>query len=237
MPVPTGNDVPQIHAIFESAIRNGASVRAITNKIYDAFEGLHTTKGFTDFEHDLGILIYRLGGRLLVYAMNQVLNLPSLRMISNSAKFIKITPTIGPIRADEIRKNIENVILGPRWEAKEVYARQSGVSIMMDEVVIQEQACYFPHANQVGGLCSKHTMTTPLTLATHKSANTIVDALANEEIHFGTEMSFAAAKCKNERLIYPLLCAPSCKKETTEDMVAIFELIMCRLRQASLRAA
>jgi hypothetical protein len=81
-------------------------------------------------------------------------------------------------------------------------------------------------STQVGGLCSKHTATTPLTLATHKSANTIVDALANEEIHFGTEMLFAAAKCKNEQLIYPLLCALSCKKETAEDMVAIFELIM-----------
>jgi hypothetical protein len=60
---------------------------------------------------------------LLVYAMNHALTLPSLRTICNCAKFIKITPTISPIRTDEICKNIENVMLGPRQEAKEVYAR------------------------------------------------------------------------------------------------------------------
>ncbi|KAJ7688591.1 hypothetical protein B0H17DRAFT_897303, partial [Mycena rosella] len=70
-------DVPRIHAIIKTALRNGASIRTITNKIYDAFEGLHSTKGFTDFERDLGVLIYRLGGRSLVYAMNHALNLPS----------------------------------------------------------------------------------------------------------------------------------------------------------------
>ncbi|KAJ6586667.1 hypothetical protein B0H10DRAFT_1632521, partial [Mycena sp. CBHHK59/15] len=70
-------DVPRIHAIIETAMRNGASVRTIVTRIYDAFEGLYHAKGFTEFENDLGILIYRLGGRSLLYAINHALNLPS----------------------------------------------------------------------------------------------------------------------------------------------------------------
>ncbi|KAJ6456289.1 hypothetical protein C8R47DRAFT_996339 [Mycena vitilis] len=220
------HDVPRIHAIIETALRNGASIRAIVNKIYDAFEGLHTTKGFTDFEKDLGILIYRLGGRSLVYAMNHALNLPSLRTICNSGRFIKIAPTIGPIRAEEIRQNIQDVMLVPRSESKKALAIRSGVTIMMDEVAIEEQAVYFPHANKVGGLCSKHTTHTPLDLKTHESAAGIVEGLAKGDIHFGTEMAFVAAQCANETQIYPLLCAPSCKKETADDMRTLFEMIM-----------
>jgi hypothetical protein len=72
----------------------------MANRIFDVFEGLDRTKGFTGLELDLGILIYRLGTRSLLYAMNHALNLPSLRTISNSAKFIKITLSIGPISAD-----------------------------------------------------------------------------------------------------------------------------------------
>ncbi|KAJ7817650.1 hypothetical protein B0H13DRAFT_1578983, partial [Mycena leptocephala] len=43
-------DVPRIHAIFETAMRNGASVRTTATRIYDAFEGLYNAKGFTERE-------------------------------------------------------------------------------------------------------------------------------------------------------------------------------------------
>ncbi|KAJ7429781.1 hypothetical protein B0H11DRAFT_2257746 [Mycena galericulata] len=224
------NDVPRIHAIIETAMRNGASVRTMANRIYDAFEGLHHTKGFTDFERDLGILIYRLGGRSLLYAMNHALNLPSLRTICNAAKFIKITPTIGPISKDEIRANIKNVMLVPRSESKISRAVRSGVSIKMDETAIEEQAVYFSHANQVGGLCQKHSSDipgiSPLTLATHDSALNIVDALGRGDVHFGKELAFVGAQCINESTLYPLLCAPTCKRETWEDMAALFRMIL-----------
>ncbi|KAJ7888587.1 hypothetical protein B0H14DRAFT_2433366, partial [Mycena olivaceomarginata] len=215
----TTNDVPRIHAIIETAMRNGVSIRAMANRIFDAFEGLHRTKGFTGLELDLGILIYRLGGRSLLYAMNHALNLPSLRTICNSAKFIKITPTIGPISADEIRENIRNVAAVPNTILR-------GVTIMMDECVLEEQAVYFSHANKVGGLCQKHSGTVPLTMTTHGSVQTIVNALGDGKVHFGKEMLFVAAKCRGESTLYPLLCAPTCKQETWEDFKALFNLLI-----------
>ncbi|KAJ7818582.1 hypothetical protein B0H14DRAFT_3089476 [Mycena olivaceomarginata] len=188
------NDVPRIHAIIETAMRNGASVRSMANHIIDTFEGLHRTKSFTELELDLGILVYRLGGRSLLYAMNKAPNLPSLRTICNSAKFVKITPTIGPISADEIHENIRNVFL----------LICVGVTIMMDECALEEQAIYFSHANKVGGLCQMHSGTIPLTMATHGSVQTIVDALADGKVHFGKEMLF----------------------ETWEDFKALFNMLI-----------
>ncbi|KAJ7707891.1 hypothetical protein B0H16DRAFT_1393244 [Mycena metata] len=229
-------DVPRVHAIIETAVRNGASVRTMTNLICDTFEGLRHTKGFTEFEHDLGILIYRLGGRSLLYAMNHALHLPSLRTICNSAKFVKITPTIGPISADELRANIGKVLLAPRREAATQYPR-SGVTIMMDECAIEEQAVYFSHANQVGGLCQKHSRDIPLTLATHDSALNIVEALGDGKVHFGKEMLFVAVQCGNEKTIYPLLCAPTCKQETWEDFKELFNLVIAVWEESGAKAS
>ncbi|KAJ7887691.1 hypothetical protein B0H13DRAFT_2235085 [Mycena leptocephala] len=155
--------------------------------------------------------------------MNYALSLPSLRTICNSAKLIN-TPTIGPISRDEIRANIQNVMLEPRREAAIPHTARRSVTIMMDEVAIEEQACYFSHANQVGGLCQKHS-TIPLNFATHDSALRIVDELGAERIHFGKEMVFVAARCSNETIIYPVVCAPTCT-ETWEDMVLLFNLII-----------
>ncbi|KAJ7817651.1 hypothetical protein B0H13DRAFT_1922812 [Mycena leptocephala] len=39
-------------------------------------------------------------------------------------------------------------------------------------------------------------------------------------------MAFVAARCSNETIIYPLVCARTCKKETWEDMVSLFNLII-----------
>ncbi|KAK6992977.1 hypothetical protein R3P38DRAFT_3078646 [Favolaschia claudopus] len=220
------NDIPRIHAIIETARRNGASVRTMVNFLTEAVDGLRHTKGFTAFEKDLGILIYRLGGRSLLYAMNHSLNLPSLRTICNSAKFVKVTPTIGPISEYEIRRNIQNVMLVPRSEAEVPYTGRRGVTIMMDECAIEEQACYFSHANQVGGLCQKHSRGIPLDLKTHDSATRLVSCLHDGTLHFGKEMAFVAARCSGETTIYPLVCAPTCKQETWEDMADLFRMIL-----------
>ncbi|KAJ7828306.1 hypothetical protein B0H13DRAFT_1917158 [Mycena leptocephala] len=105
--------------------------------------------------------------------------------------FIMRKPTIGPISKDEIRANIQNVMLEPRRETAIPHTACQSVTIMMNEVAIEEQACYFSYANQVGGLCQKHS-TISLNLATHDSALRIVDELSAERIHFGKEMEFVA---------------------------------------------
>ncbi|KAJ6600713.1 hypothetical protein B0H10DRAFT_2320372, partial [Mycena sp. CBHHK59/15] len=132
---------PRVHAILNTAIRNGASVRAMADQIIQALEGLRSTKGFTDFEQDLAILIYRLGGRSLLYAMNHALNLPYLHTICNSAKFIKIHPTIGPISDEEICAKVKDVVLQPRADAG---MKRRGATIMLDEIALEEAAVYFP---------------------------------------------------------------------------------------------
>jgi hypothetical protein len=149
------NDVPRVQVLINTAIRNGASINTITSLIIEAVQGLRSTKGFSEFERDLSLLIYRIGGNSLLYSMNHALGLPSLRTITNSANFVKITPTLDPISADELRANIQKVIHEPRAVANKT--NKPGVVNMMDEVAIEEHADYFPAQNKVGGLCQKHS--------------------------------------------------------------------------------
>ncbi|KAJ7662776.1 hypothetical protein DFH06DRAFT_1088352 [Mycena polygramma] len=219
------NDIPRINALVRTALSNGASINTITAQIIEAVKGIRSTKGFTKFEHDLSLLIYRIGGHSLLYSLNHALGLPSLRTINNSAHFVKITPTFGPISAVEIRANIQNVILEPRTLAGKT-ARNQGIVVMMDECAVEERCDYFPSVNKIGGLCQKHSGTIPLTLQTYKSAMTIVDALREGKVHFAKEMLVVAVRFGNEQNIYPILVAPTCKMETAEDTVALYEMII-----------
>ncbi|KAK7015827.1 hypothetical protein R3P38DRAFT_2543278 [Favolaschia claudopus] len=218
------NDVPRINALLNTALRNGASVNTIIAQITEAVQGLRSTKGFTQFEHDLSLLIYRIGGNSLLYSLNHALGLPSLRTIGNSAHFVKIAPTFGPVSIDEIRVNIQKVILEPR--ALVGNTQKKAVVIMMDEVALEEHLDYFPMQNKVGGLCQKHSGTIPLELKAYTSVLTIVDKLRDGTVHFGKEMAVVAVRFGDEKNIYPILAYPTCKRESVEDMEKIYNLLM-----------
>ncbi|KAJ7727820.1 hypothetical protein DFH07DRAFT_970034 [Mycena maculata] len=218
------NDVKRVNVLLCTAIKNGTSINTITAQIIEAAQGIRSTKGFTKFEHDLSLLIYHIGGHSLIYSLNHALGLPSLRTINNAANFVKITLTFGLISAAEIRANIQNVILEPRALAGK--NGKHGIVIMMDECAVEERCDYFPSVDKIGGLCQKHSGGIPLTLQTYKSAMTIVDALREGKVHFSKEMLVVAVRFGNEENIYPILVAPTCKMETAEDTVALYEMII-----------
>lgn len=217
-------DVPRIQQVIQTAIRGGASMRAIVNKIEDAFEGLYNPKGFGSRALDIATLTYRIGGRKLLYALNHGLGLPSLRTLRNYMGFTRIMPTIGCISPSEIQHNIEEGVIKTRTAGNKTERR--GVSVLMDEVALEEMACHFKHANSVGGLCWKHSHLVGLTLNTWNAAVNIAKCLANDTVHLGKEMSVVAVSLFGESGVYPLLAAPTCKQETAADMEWIFDTIL-----------
>ncbi|KAK7063420.1 hypothetical protein R3P38DRAFT_2492280 [Favolaschia claudopus] len=219
------NDVPRVNALLSTALRNGASINTIVSQILESVQGLRSTKGFTDFELDLSTLVFRVGGNSLLYALNHALGLPSLRTINNSTNFVKITPTFGRVTIDVIKENIRKVILEQRGLSGKMQKR-GGVVVMMDEVALEEHLDYFPKENKIGGLCQRHSGSTPVALQTYKSVYTIVDKLRAEEVHFGKEMAVVAVRFAHEKDIYPILLYPTCKTETVEDMQQIYAFIM-----------
>ncbi|KAJ7572768.1 hypothetical protein C8J56DRAFT_806547 [Mycena floridula] len=215
-------DVPRLQILVQTSLRNGDGPKAIVNRIVEAAEGLRSTKGYNESDLDLATLVYRLGGRSLLYALNHSLGLPSLRTLCNSADFVKIAPTIGQIDKTEISANIQNVVIKPRVAAG--INKRRGIAVLIDEIAIEEAAVYFSKQNQVGGLCSKHSGTISLELRNIHSVETIVDALREDKVHFGKEMTVMAIKFVGEKGANPILLAPTCKQEDMNDAANLFQL-------------
>ncbi|KAH7918867.1 hypothetical protein BV22DRAFT_1023900, partial [Leucogyrophana mollusca] len=216
------HNVPRLYHTAAMAMRNGASIRAIINTIEAAIEGIYHPRGFGADDFDLALLVYRLGGHNLLYAMNHKLGLPSLRALRNHLDFTNIMPTVSTISADQIIHNITNVVIEPRTRAGRdtIY----GVSFKMDEVALEEMAVHFRKSNCIGGLCWKHSSCIDPVLHSCESAVTIAEKLKAGEVHLGKEMSVIAVSCFNEDGTYPILAAPTCKTEDASDMEMIFGL-------------
>ena len=106
-------DIPWLCQLLKTALHNGASIHTIICKIEDALERGYQPCGHTAEATDLTLLIYWLRGRSLLFALSKHLTLPSLRTLHSKMSFVKITPTIGRISIDTIKKNIRDTVVGP----------------------------------------------------------------------------------------------------------------------------
>ncbi|KAG1719742.1 hypothetical protein EDB19DRAFT_1647796 [Suillus lakei] len=84
-------DIPRLRQIINVALRNGAGVREIVNKLEDALEGVYCPRGYGASDLDIVTLVFRLGGRQLLFALNQSLGLPSICTLRTRSTFTVIT--------------------------------------------------------------------------------------------------------------------------------------------------
>lgn len=198
-------------------MRNGASIREIVNKLEDALEGVYRPQGYSADDLDIATLVFRLGGRQLLFALNHKLSLPSLRTLRNKSTFTSLTPTIGPIQNEQLDQNIQAIMVDTRAASVPL----CGVSFMIDEIALEEMAVHFSKFNKVGGLCWKHSHVVDPVLCTYESAVSIAQKIHRGEVHLSKELTVIGVSCFGEDEIYPVLAAPTCKMEDANDMEGI----------------
>jgi hypothetical protein len=216
MAISEGN-IPRLQQIISVALRNGASIREVVNKLEDALEGAYNPRGYGAEDLDIATLVFRLGGHQLLFALNHKLGLPFLRTLRAKSTFTSITPTIGPIRDEQFIQNINSIVLSSRSDSPP----RRGVSLMIDEIALEEMAVHFSKYNKVGGLCWKHSHIVDPVLRTYNSAADIAQKIHDGDVHLGKELTVIGASCFGEDEIYPLLAAPTCKTEDAADMERI----------------
>lgn len=105
---------------------------------------------------------------------------------------------------------------------------RTGVSLCMDEISQEEVACYFPHADSVGGLCREHCAAVDLRLRSFQSAVDIAEALDEERVHLGKEVSVLGLSSFGEdiRGALPLVISPTCKSERPDKTAEILRTVI-----------
>jgi len=162
-------------------------------------------------------LVFQLGGCQLLFALNQCLGLPSIRTLRTKSVFTKLTPTIGPIHNEQLDENIDSIVLHTRTDITTLHS----VSLMVDEIALEEMAVHFSKYNKIAGLCWKHSHLVDPVLCTYESAITIAQKIHDGKVHLGKELTVTGATCFREDKLYPILAAPTCKTEDAADMEGV----------------
>lgn len=178
----------------------------------------------------MALLILRLGGRKLLYALSHLFNLPSIRTLARNTTFTRIMPSLGMPLSAEIRFNVEEIFVSKLAHAHpgSKFDIRTGMSVMWDEISQEEVSCYFPHLDSVGGLCREHSHLVNTRLTSFDNALSMARALAEGTVHYGKEASVIALGSLDNRLrgAFPIMVSPTCKKETPEASVHILETVL-----------
>ncbi|KAJ6544738.1 hypothetical protein B0H10DRAFT_1853421, partial [Mycena sp. CBHHK59/15] len=219
-------NIPQLTQLVSVGLCNGASPRKLTEVLHNVFEGVIKYTPHPSIETrtlDLSVISYNLGGCKLLYVMSHRLCLPSLHTLRRHMAFTHVMPTIGTISVVDIIHNIKEVVLKPRDATRHTKLRR--VSMMIDEVALEERAIHFRHTNSVGGLCWCHSTLVDLVLKTYEGVLVLAKAIKDGKVHLAKEMTVVVASCFGESGTYLILTLPSCKHVNAEDSGTIYEVV------------
>lgn len=231
------NKVPRIQQLLQQGVKTGASVSKIIGKLEASLCGVYQARGYSTDDYDIALLVLRLGGRKLLYAMSKHIAIPSIRTLRRHSVFTKLAPSLGAPSLDNIIHNI-NALIASRPSANDSNLGRpfiSGVCIQWDEISIEEVADWFPELDAVGGLCREHSAGIDTTLSTFDHALSIARALHEGVVHRGKEASVIAVGSfgTTMRGVFPLLVSPTCKAESPHDSAALLRKVFQAWRKSA----
>ncbi|KAI0689950.1 hypothetical protein BC835DRAFT_1281822, partial [Cytidiella melzeri] len=181
----------------------------------------------------VSLLVLRLGGQKLLYAMSQYIAIPSLRTLRWKAVFTKLMPSLGSPRLEEITHNIDTLFCSKVAALDPLCPFVSGICVQWDEVSIEELADWFPHLDVVGGLCREHSSVINTVLSTFDHAVGIARALYDGTVHYGKKASVVAVGSFGTQLrgTFPVLVSPTCKAENPQQSADLLHTVFCARKE------
>jgi hypothetical protein len=140
-------------------------------------------QGYTQIDHDLALLVLRLGGRQLLHALQQRMGISSHATIKlqDRASFLVSHKGFNPQHADSNSASMLRPQRGPRV-------------MMMDELAVEAAARYDPSSNQLAGVCWQHGSNCNLTVDTPERIQELRDSIQGEGagMHLAAEATVVA---------------------------------------------
>ncbi|KAJ7787583.1 hypothetical protein B0H14DRAFT_3579585 [Mycena olivaceomarginata] len=203
------NSIPALHRLLANAEKEGWSAVKFLEQSQLAKAGKYTAPNYTQYEIDLAILLYELGGAGAVYAMNHsIFALPSRNTIQPYRRQFKLVPSVNGLRIADIFRNITALFV----------------------LLPQRKIDYMTETDEMGGFCIDHLAALE-TIKVGKDTHTVeaaVSAVKEGKVHISHETSVGAISRLYETNYgaKPVFMAPTCKKGPWQDSLRTIEMVI-----------
>ncbi|KAJ7447664.1 hypothetical protein FB451DRAFT_1535824 [Mycena latifolia] len=232
------NSIPALHRLVSNADKEGWSAKKTLQQCRLAVDGKYTARNYSQYEIDLSILLYELGGGGAVYAMNHsIFALPSRNTIQPYRHQHSLVPSVNGLRLADISSNI-TALFGPHTR-RDAGKSDTGVeppptvcghTLSFDELATERRIDYLSETDEMGGFCIEHSSVLK-TVKVGKDTHTVeaaVAAVKDGSIHISHETSVGAISRLYETNYgaKPVFMGPSCKKGPWTDYLRTTETVL-----------
>ncbi|KAG8740191.1 hypothetical protein FRC10_004630 [Ceratobasidium sp. 414] len=223
----TESDGIAVARLVRVALRQGCGVMAIVDRLVKAQQGLYHCQSYSKKELDVSLLVLRLGGPRLLFAMEKALDLPGEYTVRRRAERLYLRPSIGFPTAAEVAFNIKS-ICGP---ARDVVPYLRGYTLMIDELASEENARYSIAGGALVGLCREHASINDLKNMTGRPISHLEDIkklLDSGELHRAKEATVVALAPFGYSSYSPMvvLISGTCKTESVLNQRNLISLVV-----------
>ncbi|KAG8769712.1 hypothetical protein FRC12_004790 [Ceratobasidium sp. 428] len=221
------SDDAAIGRIIRTALRQGAGVDTIIERIVRAGQGLFSPHAYTKNMFDLVTLVLKVSEPRLAFAVAKAMHLPSASTVQKQLHLPQLVPSIGFPTKDDILTNIQS-FFGHRAPK-----RRMGFSLQMDEMAVEPRIVYNGKKDGAVGISRVGTEQAKLTgLSTRADpvrALLDIKALLDSGVyHRATEATMAAIARFDQTDYNPvvILASGTCKTEKYPDQARLIRLIL-----------
>lgn len=230
------NLVPGLHRVLANALKQGWSAKKTLSYLVKAVNGEYHPRNYSQVDIDLAVILYSFGGASAVYAFNHsYLALPSLNTIQPHRRLYRMTVSTEGIRLTDIANNIDTVY-GPHESPRggllerSVPLERCGLTLAIDETMIEAKVEYVQENDTLGGPCSEHSSRLKSVRVGDdcETVKAAVAAVRDGTVHIATEVSVGAISrlARTGYAARPVFFIPTCKKRSYAQSV---ELILYTL--------
>lgn len=211
------SDLERVSALVRIGLQNGMGVGGLMQRIGQATLGMYHPKDYTQAEHQLAVLLWKLGGSQLADIGYRTGSLPSISVARRSVTLPPLRVSSGYPTAADIQHNLQALFSTPPSERPKVVM---GTIMMIDEIATE---CHMRHdlrTNRILGICREHGASYSTIFNNGDTFELLEDVLDKGKIHLASEGTVAALGAltddPRQYTTRPFLILGSCKKESAD---------------------
>ncbi|KAJ6624086.1 hypothetical protein B0H10DRAFT_1943560 [Mycena sp. CBHHK59/15] len=219
--------VQQERKLLANAEKEGWGPKKILEQCQLAKAGKYTACNYTQYEIDLAVEMYELGGEGAVYSLNHsIFTLPSRNTIQPYRRQFNLVPSVGGLNITTLfgshtRRDEETDSFPPI---------KCGHTLSFDELATERKVVYMTETDEMGGFCIEHLSgldTIKVGKDTHM-VEAAVSAVKEGKVHISHETCVGAISRLYETNYgaKPVFMGPTCKKGPWQDGLRMIEMVL-----------
>lgn len=180
------DDVPRLHSLVATMIKDGASIFTILSKISMASNQLYSPKGYVDAEYKQLFLFHKLGGRAVAELAHRTHGLPSIDATRRYMRAVPLLPSSKMPTKDEMLANLD-ISYPPRTATSKPRPIQ-GFQLMADEIKIESRLQWDARTNKILGVCREHSKHLSMDFESIAEPDIIIERINEKKCHFASEV-------------------------------------------------